>query len=176
MLVRAAFRMDITECLALDSSYETDHVWQVEQREDEAGIAITLRQARLPRPVELRYPTPGPELAARWEKQGCVLVAEPEGRVCGYVDMSAYPDQSLGFVHSLVVDRSFRRRGLGTALAKDAMRWARQRSLRRVMVAVQSKNHPAVQFCRHMGFMFCGFNDRYFVNRDIALFYTVKVS
>ena len=176
MLVRAAFRLDIPECLALDGSYETDCVWQLEQREDEAGIAITLRQVQLPHPVELSYPSPGSELNGRWEQQACVLVAEPEGRVRGFVDMSAYRDQGLGFVHNLVVDRSFRRRGLGTALARDAMRWARQRSLRGVMVAVQSKNHPAVQFCRQMGLRFCGFNDRYFVNRDIALFFAARLS
>jgi ribosomal protein S18 acetylase RimI-like enzyme len=176
MLVRAAFRLDIAECLALDTSYETDCVWQVEQRDDGSGVTITLRQVKLPHPIELKYPSPGAELAARWERQACVLVAEPEGRVRGYVDMSAYRDQGLGFVHNLVVDRSFRRRGLATALARETMRWAHQRSLRRVMVAVQSKNHPAVQFCRQLGFAFCGFNDRYFVNRDIALFYCLKVS
>lgn len=175
MLVRAAFRLDIAECLGLDTSYETECVWQVEQRDDGSGIAITLRQVRLPRPVELKYPSPGRELAARWERQECVLVSDPEGCVRGYVDMSAYKDQGLGFIHNLVVDRSCRRRGLATALTREAIRWAHQRSLRRVMVAVQSKNDPAVQSCRKIGFTFCGFNDRYFANRDIALFYCVRV-
>jgi len=170
-VIRPAVLHDLHDCFHLDSSYETDCVWQLEQREDGTGIAVTLRPVRLPRPVRVVHPPLGGELLHRWEQGGCLLVAEVDGRVCGYVDMSLQRDQKLGWVHHLVVDRPYRRRGLGTALVREAMRWGRQRAVQRIMLVLQSKNHPGIRFCQQLGFTFCGFNDRYFVNRDIALFF-----
>jgi ribosomal protein S18 acetylase RimI-like enzyme len=39
------------------------------------------------------------------------------------------------------------------------------------MLETQTKNHPAICFYRKHGFVFCGFNDRYYTNQDIALFF-----
>ena len=36
---------------------------------------------------------------------------------------------------------------------------------------MQTKNFPAMQFARAQGFVFCGFNDHYYTNQDIALFF-----
>jgi hypothetical protein len=36
---------------------------------------------------------------------------------------------------------------------------------------MQTKNYPAIQFARAQGFVFCGFNDHYYMNQDIALFF-----
>lgn len=176
MFIRPAFRTDLQACLDLTSSYETECVWQVEQREAEPSIGVTLRPMPLPRPVQVAYPSAGWGMMGRWEQGACVFVAELDGRVRGYIDMGALRDQELGWVHNLVVDLPYRRQGLGTGLVQEATRWAQQRSLRRVMFTIQSKNHPAVQFLRGLGCVFCGFNDRYFANRDIALFYSSKVS
>jgi hypothetical protein len=52
--------------------------------------------------------------------------------------------------------------------------WARKEKLRRLLVAVQTKNYPAIQFFIKSGFAFCGYNDRYYPNRDIALFFTLR--
>jgi RimJ/RimL family protein N-acetyltransferase len=37
---------------------------------------------------------------------------------------------------------------------------------------MQSKNHPAIQLAHKLGFEFCGYNDHYFSNQDIALFFS----
>ncbi len=176
MFIRSALLHDLHDCFNLDSSYETGCVWQLEQREDETGISVALRKVYLPRPMQVSYPPLGGELLNRWEQGGCVLVAELDGRVRGYVDVGVQRDQKLGWVHNLVVDRPYRRRGLGTALLREAMRWSRQRGLQQMMLVVQSKNDPAIRFCQRLGCRFCGFNDRYFANRDIALFFVCGVS
>jgi ribosomal protein S18 acetylase RimI-like enzyme len=175
MFIRAAFRADLHDCFSLDSSYETVCVWQLDQREDEAGVTVSLRRVRLPRPMSVRYPPLGWELLSRWDHGGCVLVAEVGGRICGCVDMSLHGDEKLGWLHNLVVDRAYRRRGLGNRLMEEALRWAQQRSVKRVMCALQSKNDPAIEFCQKLGLGFCGFNDRYFANRDIALFFSGSI-
>ncbi|HUW08863.1 MAG TPA: GNAT family N-acetyltransferase [Anaerolineae bacterium] len=176
MFIRSAFRADLRDCLSLDSSYETSHVWQLDQRDDDAGITVALRRVRLPRPMPVRYPSQEWDLLRRWDQGGGVFVAEVGGKLQGFLDASLQGDEKLCWIHNLVVDPPFRRRGLASALVEEAIRWGHQRSLRRVMLAVQSKNDPAIEFWQRCGFSFCGFSDRYFANRDIALFFAGRVS
>jgi RimJ/RimL family protein N-acetyltransferase len=36
---------------------------------------------------------------------------------------------------------------------------------------VQSKNVPAIRLAQKSGFEFCGYNDQYYLNKDVALFF-----
>jgi hypothetical protein len=36
---------------------------------------------------------------------------------------------------------------------------------------MQPKNYPAICLAQKLGFDLCGYNDRYFANQDIALFF-----
>jgi GNAT superfamily N-acetyltransferase len=89
--------------------------------------------------------------------------------------LDAYHWQGTGWISHLVVDRPYRRRGIGTAMLRASRLWARKRGLRRLMIALQTKNYPAICFCERNGMSFCGFNDRYYANRDIALFFTARI-
>ena len=52
-----------------------------------------------------------------------------------------------------------------------SIRWARERRLKQIVVEVQTKNHPAICLLDKLGFTFCGFNDRHYLNQDIAVLY-----
>ncbi|GAB4559858.1 MAG: hypothetical protein Kow0047_06010 [Anaerolineae bacterium] len=171
MQIRPADLHDLNRCFELDASFETDHVWQLDQREDEGVIVISFRPVRLPRLMTVAYPPRGDSLLAHWEAGECVYVAGESRHVWGYVEALALPDQRVVWIQNLIVDRTYRRRGVGTALLQAAARWAQLRDLHRLMVPVQTKNYPAIRFCQKLGLEFCGYNDRYFANRDIALFF-----
>lgn len=175
MIVRPAELTDLNACLALDHSYVTDHVWQMEEHEGSGEVAVIFRTARLPRSMRVRYPKDYDNLLENWQQGGCFLVAEEEGEVHGYLDMSVQSWHLTGWVHHLAVAKDHRRRGIGTALLKKAAQWARQRGLRRLMLEIQTKNYPAICFCQKNGFAFCGFNDRYYTNQDIALFFARSI-
>jgi RimJ/RimL family protein N-acetyltransferase len=40
---------------------------------------------------------------------------------------------------------------------------------------MQSKNHPAIAMARKLGFSYAGYSDRYYVDQDIALFFSLGV-
>ena len=40
-----------------------------------------------------------------------------------------------------------------------------------MMAVVQSKNFPAISFLQKHGFKFSGYNERYYRNQDIALYF-----
>jgi len=171
VIVRPAELTDLRACLEIDHSYVTDHVWQMEEREGDGEVAVIFRTTRLPRPMRVRYPKDYDNLLESWRRGDCFLVAEEDGEVRGYLDMSVQSWHLTGWINHLAVARDYRHQGIGTALLKRAIQWARQQGLKRLMLEIQTKNYPAICFCRKNGFVFCGFNDRYYTNQDIALFF-----
>ena len=83
----------------------------------------------------------------------------------------AQPDQGIGWIHHLVVAPHHRRSGIATALLARGLQHARQSGLGHVMTVVQSKNYPAINFLQRNGFMFCGYNERFYRNQDIGLYF-----
>ncbi len=171
MEIRPAEPKDLEDCSTLDHSCLTDRVWQMETRNLNGARTISFRTVRLPRNMKVNYPRQGEALLTGWWQRDGFLVAEREGSVCGYVGLAAQPEHQLVWVGDLVVDRPLRRQGIGSALLRAASRWARTRDLARLMIELQTKNYPAIAFCRSHGLTFAGYNDRYWPSQDIALFF-----
>jgi GNAT superfamily N-acetyltransferase len=79
------------------------------------------------------------------------------------------------WVTDLVVIRRLRRQGIGSALLLSAQDWARGRGCFRLVLEMQPKNYPAICLAQKLGFDLCGYNDRYYTNHDIALFFAKSV-
>jgi len=169
-IYRADLR-DLAACLALDGSYETDHVWQVVQQTDDSQVIARFRTVRLPRTMRVPYPSWGEALLTHQERGDLILVAAEGGEVHGYIDQETQPDQSIAWIHHLVVAPVHRRHRIGTALVARGLQHARQGGLTNMMTVVQSKNHPAIRFLEHNGFTFCGYNERFYRNQDIGLYF-----
>ena len=171
MQIRPAQPSDLEACVALDHSYTTARVWQMEAREENGVLTNVFRVADLPREVRVGYPRQGDELLTGWRRRDGFLVAEEKDHVCGYVALTGEAELGIARVGDLVVDRRWRRRGIGTALLQAAAQWGRERELGWMLVEVQTKNYPAIKLCRSLGLVFCGYNDHYWPRRDIALFF-----
>jgi ribosomal protein S18 acetylase RimI-like enzyme len=183
MTIRPAELEDLAACLRLDHSYYTEYVWQMDVHEDASGIGVNFVTVRLPRPVWVQYPRDQEALLAAWHRHDCFLVAtagehgqgaDPSS-IVGYLTMGAYDWHKTGWVADLVVRAQNRRQGLGTRLLQAGKEWAHKAGLRRLTVEVQTKNHPALCFLERNGFTFCGYNDRYYGNQDIALFFSLDL-
>jgi GNAT superfamily N-acetyltransferase len=170
--IRPATEEDIPKIIALDHNYVSDTVWQMEIQAEEARIEVNFRQTRLPRSVRVEYPRKADELANNWQKRSGLLVATlEEGEIAGYASIMDTIAPNTSWVTDLVVLRRLRRQGIGSALVLAAQEWARQHHRSRLILEMQPKNHPAVCMAQKMGYDFCGYNDRYYVNQDIALFF-----
>jgi ribosomal protein S18 acetylase RimI-like enzyme len=171
MNVRPATLADLNACLSIDHSSATDHVWQMQVRESESQVGVTFHTVRLPRHMRVEYPRDIEQLVEDWHREEAFLVAEADSEVRGYVDLLAMPWQQMGWVTNLAVERAYRRRGIATALLRYARQWARQHGLRRLQAEATTKNYPALCLYQKLGFQFCGFNDHYYSNQDIAVFF-----
>jgi ribosomal protein S18 acetylase RimI-like enzyme len=90
----------------------------------------------------------------------------------GYISLLERGIDSAVCVTDLVVNVANRRQGVGSALLAAAQDWAASRSLRRVILEMQSKNLPAIRLSQKFGYDFCGYNDQYYLTQDVVLFFS----
>lgn len=164
---------DLDRCLALDASYSTDFVWQMDTHCNNGQTDIMFRTIRLPRSMRVAYPRDARQLAQNW--RGCegFWVADVNGRIAGYAALTERQDLGAVSITDLAVERDFRQLGVGTALVKTTIEWGRERNLNRILAELQTKNHPGICLYKKLGFVFCGFNDHYYANQDIAVFFAL---
>lgn len=163
---------DLNQCYYLSGDYTTDYVWQLQSRNSGHRTDIRFDRVRLPRPMQVAYPRSPDELLAHWQQEGCFLVARTlHDDIVGYLDALPQPGQKLLWIHNLIVAKAHRQQGVGALLFNYAKSWAGQHQLNNLLLEVQTKNHPAISFAQQQGCQFSGFNERYFANGDIALFF-----
>ncbi|HYO88530.1 MAG TPA: GNAT family N-acetyltransferase [Candidatus Limnocylindrales bacterium] len=177
VLIRDGAEDDIPACLALDSRFETTAVLQVYLHGREShGWELSLQRERLPRPVELNSTVQRAPLRAALDQGGCFLVAERTAEtIVGCLVMSVDDTNSFALIRTLVVGADSRRRKIATRLIAAAGVWAREHHCNRLMAELQTKNAPAISFLESLGFQFCGFNDRYFSDENVALFFCLPL-
>lgn len=175
ILVRAAIDTDWPAITAFDSSYSTDYVWQMDWHDDVAQpggeLRVTFRPTRLPRSMRVTFPRGLQALEQAWAQRHCFLVAEQAGQLQGYIHLTQSGMPGTAWVGDFAVERRWRRNGLGTVLLNAASDWARHHGFGRLVLEMQAKNHPAIVFAQARGFLFCGYNDRYYPNQDVAVFF-----
>lgn len=173
LVIRDGIAADIPACLKLDHRYETEYVWQINIHGDTQQRNITLRRERLPRSMEVTHPAGEQRLRHGLSPAHAFLVAAggTTNTPYGYLIMTHDPLDDTAHIRDLVVDKPYRRAGIGTRLVNVAARWAAARGVQRIFAETQTKNYPAIQLYLRAGYAFCGFNDQYFDNQDIAIFF-----
>jgi ribosomal protein S18 acetylase RimI-like enzyme len=78
------------------------------------------------------------------------IVVAPSGAISGYAVSGR--SGGRGFLQRLAVDPDVQRRGIGTALALDGMRWMQSRGATTVLVNTQVDNDRALALYRRLGF------------------------
>ena len=169
--IRPAIASDIPALMAIDHNYSSDFVWQMEIQSEEAHVGVSFRQIRLPRSVRVEYPRLPKQLEQDWTGRAGLLVALLGEVPVGYISLMLNIAPVTAWATDLVVVRRVRRQGIGSALLLAAQEWGGTHDCRRMVLEMQPKNYPAIQIAQKLGFDFCGYNDRYYANHDIALFF-----
>jgi ribosomal protein S18 acetylase RimI-like enzyme len=169
--IRPAIATDIPTLMAIDHTYSSDYVWQMEIQTEEKSIGVNLREIRLPRSVRVEYPRPTHSLADDWTRRSGLLVSVLDSEVVGYISLMLDIAPITTWVTDLAVIRRVRRQGIGSALVLAAQEWGEQHNTRRIVLELQPKNHSAILMAQKIGFTFCGYNDRFYANHDIGLFF-----
>lgn len=176
LTVRPAKADDQVPLLQIDHGYSTEYVWQMEIEQDGPQRNVHFRETRLPRPMAVPYPRSAALLEKDWATRAAHLVAQEDDRLLGYASLAAGPAPATCWVTDLVVSPVKRRQGVGAKLVLAAQKWAQQHGYQRLVLEMQSKNHPAIRLAQKLAFEFAGYSDRYYENQDIALFFAKRLS
>jgi len=169
--IRPTVATDLTRLMGIDHSMTSDAVWQLEIRRNTGQVAATFREVRLPRSIQVPYPHNHFALADDWVSRSMMYTAIKNGDPIGYISLLERGTASTVWVLDLVIDMAHRRSGVAIALLASGQAWAESRAHRRLILEVQSKNVPAIRLAQKSGFEFCGYNDQYYLNKDVALFF-----
>jgi len=172
LVIRPVVKADLPDLMTLDHSSKSEHVWQLELRREPrmALVTASFREVRLPRAIALNYPNDPHALAEAWKRSSMMCAAIAGADTAGYLAL-AEPRTGAGWITDVVVAPKWRRKGIAGALLEEAHRWCIERGDRTIFFEMQSKNHPAMMLARSHGYEFCGYNDRYYSNQDIALLF-----
>jgi ribosomal protein S18 acetylase RimI-like enzyme len=171
--IRPAIESDLPYLIKIEHSYYSTIVWQMDRTIQDGQISVTFRQTRLPRTVRVDYAGSQPLLDEQnWPRYLAVLVATVAQVPVGYISLSDQFASKAVSITDCAVREDSRRHGIGTALVLAAQEWGGEHGFRKAILEMQSKNHPAVQLARKLGYEFCGYNDHYFPNQDIAIFFS----
>jgi ribosomal protein S18 acetylase RimI-like enzyme len=169
--IRPATREDIPYLIDLDHSYQSNYVWQMDYLSEESQISVDFREIRLPRPVRVEYPRNPGRMDLDWDERAGTLVGIFEGDIVAYISISEDIAPTTAWVTDLTVHPECRRQGIASALVLAAQEFSSHRRNRRMVLEMQSKNHAAIHLAKKLGYEFCGYNDHYYENQDIALFF-----
>ena len=169
--IRPTVASDLSRLMGLDHSITSESVWQLELHRDHGQVKAMFREVRLPRSISVAYPRNPFVLSDDWTKRSMVYTALLDQDVVGYVSLLERGMDSTVSVTDLVVNSANRHQGVGSALLTAAQDWAAARSLRLIILEMQSKNLPAIRLSQKFGYEFCGYNDHYYLTQDVALFF-----
>ncbi len=169
--IRPTIATDLARLMGIDHSVKSESVWQLEVRRETGQVTAAFREVRLPRSIQVSYPHNHFSLADDWIKRSMMFTAVISTEPVGYISLLERGTSSTVWVFDLVTDPAHRRRGLASALLAAGQAWAESRAHRRFILEVQSKNVPAIRLAQKSGFAFCGYNDHYYINKDVALFF-----
>ena len=170
--IRPAKVDDIQFIIELDHSYSSEHVWQMDIRQTTGETNIIFREVRLPRPMQVSYPKQYLNIKDEWTNRNGVLVSEIKGSMVGYISLNNQTTLRTTWVTDIAVKRQYRQQGIGSAMVIAAQEWALKKSSGRIILEMQPKNYPAIKLAKKLGFDLCGYNDHYYPNNDIALFFS----
>lgn len=170
--IRQAVSPDIERLTKLSHQILTSRVWQMSQSIDENGIHTSFIEISLPREMKLAYTRSPDALEAIWKDFSLILVGCVDEVPVGYITLNAFFSPDVIWIKDLVVDDHWRRKGIATALYLSVSEWGKKRKYTRTNLEMSSKNYPGIKLAGKLGFEYSGFNDSYFKNNDIAIFFS----
>jgi streptothricin acetyltransferase len=165
---------DLPRLKQIDATFSTDTILAVEKSVAGLEVAWRLTERTLAEPL---HKTEGyivddqdvAEVRGRLlEGDGLYLVAEEGRRLVGLLDMERERWRDTAIIWNLLVDKEYRRRGLGREFIQRAIAWGRSHHLRAIVLETQTDNLPACRFYQAMGLQLGGIDDHYYTNHDIA--------
>ena len=176
LVIRPLILADIPRLADIDAEFESDRFLDVEKTGDGLNVMWRLVERPLDPPFRSNDFSldrqQREEVAVRLrDGDGLYLAAEDPGteRLVALLDMERERWRDTAVIWNILIDRAYRRHGLGRDLIGRAIAWAREQGLRGLVLESQTNNMPACRFYQAMGFKLCGLDDHFYSNDDMGV-------
>ena len=155
---------DLAALTKVDVSIDNDWVLYLERRGDPIEQTIELRWRKVKPEGSRRSPLMDEEeLTAELQRSERLIIAETDGRIVGYLMLGSNWNRT-GELVLIIIDRAYRRRGLGQRFVQEAEAYACERGLRALQWEVQTDNRNAIEFAVSQGFRIAAVHDALYHN------------
>jgi streptothricin acetyltransferase len=109
-------------------------------------------------PFEKRYPLDEIDFSTYIDNPDkTVFFAYVDDQIAGQIRLCRYWNR-YAYIEDIVVDRNFRRRGIGRELIQQSKQWATAKQLAGIMLETQDNNVAACRLYERCGFELAGFD------------------
>ena len=172
----AQWPQDVAALYALDTAFTTERIYRPVR--EELSFRLVEETAQQPLRKQYEFEPSNPEARQNWDY---AAVAEEDGELAGFAAAQYVTWNRRVILWHLYVVSSFRNKGVGKRLLEAIDVYAQSAQARCVWLETQNVNYPAIQFYRHCGFAFCGFDESLYdpttlTQEEVALFFVRPVN
>ena len=162
---------DLPALARVDGSFESDWVLWLERRGGPIEQTVELRWRKVKpdgsrRGFDLDAGAMLVDVESEFGRSDRMIVAGAGGRVAGFLMLGTNWNRTAE-INAIIIDREYRRRGLGQTFVAEAEAYARERDLRAVQWETQTDNRAAIEFAAAQGFRIAAVHDALYDNRGI---------
>jgi ribosomal protein S18 acetylase RimI-like enzyme len=164
-------KLDIVELSKEDAppnfvdSYETSGYYDVSVSHGRSMWKAELALRAFEKPIEKRYEA---KFFAAYVEEPRLFAAFLDDEQIGWIELGYDSWNNRMRVWEFFVKQGFRRKGIGTLLMEYAVKIAKEKGARMLILETQTCNVPAVNFYQKYGFELVGFDLAAYSNEDIS--------
>jgi ribosomal protein S18 acetylase RimI-like enzyme len=148
----------------LDSKYTSSHYYDVDVRAEAGSWRIELTRRAFEKTLDKNYRG---RLFEDHVEEPRVFAAMLDDRQVGWVELGYESWNNRMRVWEFLVDYELRNRGIGTLLMNHAVKVAKEKGARMLVLETQTNNDVAVKFYLNFGFKLIGLDIAAYSNDDV---------
>lgn len=159
----------------IDLSFESDYVWKSQVIDDIDSYSISFQKIKLPKTIKVPFQAYNEKALENMVKRKEILAIRYDSALIGYMRLERDESVNRLILKTGGLTPEYRHKGVGSALLERMQDIARQNRIEYLVAMVQAKNDPAIRFLMSRGFQFCGYQEFYFPNMEIGLFFSKNI-
>ena len=173
--IRMANMADMPLLSAIDLDFESEYVWKSQTIDDIDSYTVVFQNIKLPKIIHVPFQNISVEAVEAMVKRQEVICAHYDNQIAGFLRLEQDENTSRILLKTGGVKQEYRRKGIGSAMLKVVETTAMNNEISRVVCTVQAKNDAAIRFLISHSYSFCGFQEFYFPNMEVALFFAKNI-
>lgn len=173
--IGAATLDEFPQIAKMDLSFESNYVWKTQMLEGLDSFESSFQRIRLPKIIRVSFQAYSTAILEPLIRQKQILAARYEEQVIGYVRLEQDETANRLMLKTGGVTPEYRNKGVGSVILDRVCEIARSNNIRSLVCMIQAKNDPAIHFLMARGFVFCGYQEFFFRNMEIGLFFSKNI-